>query len=210
MNRIRLFLILGASGIFTVLMLGGMFWAFSHGKKSARETSERFAAALVAHDAHAAPRGAAEYVNTIRSHFGAVSAARVISTWTDTSGRSDHPVSDVWIETAKGPAVVELEFNGTVNAKSVRWLQEIAPADVPDDALSDTEFVALAKAFDARGGRPATSLNISRSLPAVVEVPAAKKATRRKNIIPPAARTQLKCVKRAKGDVKKLSRCATL
>jgi hypothetical protein len=165
MTRTRLFLILGASGVGTVLMLGGMFWAFSHGKKTARETSERFAAALVAHDPHAAPRGAAGYVSNIRTHFGPVSEARVIATWTDTHGKSDHPVSDVWIKTAKGPAVVELEFNGTVNAKSVRWLQEIAPADVPDSALSDAEFVALAKAFDARGGQPATSLHVASTPP---------------------------------------------
>ena len=35
---------------------------------------------------------------------------------------------------------------------TVTGVRELAPADVPDDALSDAEFVALAKAFDARGG----------------------------------------------------------
>ena len=39
-------------------------------------------------------------------------------------------------------------------------IEELAPADVPDDALSDAEFVALAKAFEARGGEAADTTHL--------------------------------------------------
>jgi hypothetical protein len=38
---------------------------------------------------------------------------------------------------------------------------ELAPRDVPDDALSDADFTALAKAFVARGGEPAGDITLS-------------------------------------------------
>ena len=131
-------------------------------KRPPHKSSTQFATALVSKNPSLAPKGAVDYFDGIQANYGPVKSARVIDTRNTShgSGQSAHTyfVGDVLLETAKGPMVVELKFNGGMLVKGydkVTGIEELAPADVPDDALSDAEFVALAKAFEARGGRPA-------------------------------------------------------
>jgi hypothetical protein len=123
------------------------------------------------------------------------------------------------LNTAKGPAVVELEFNSpslTYSSETVTDLEEIAPVDVPDDDLTDVELVALAKAFVARGGTPARSSDLDEafleapdtdpvepSQPKAIKTPAATREQR-------DATKRLRCVQKAHGDIEKLQRCATI
>ncbi|MDA0162875.1 hypothetical protein OM076_21555 [Solirubrobacter ginsenosidimutans] len=158
-NRIAL----TVAGIFALFIAIGATFIWVNGKNSggAREASTQFAAAVVNQNPRLAPKGAESYVADIEKRFGAVSGARVIDTHNTHHGHGDSAtsnyVSDVLLETAKGPAVVELVFDAAFmvwGTKTVTDIEELAPVDVPDDALSDDEFVALAKAFVARGGEP--------------------------------------------------------
>jgi hypothetical protein len=228
MNRTRLFVILGLSGVGTLMICLVVFLTLSGHEKSAHKSTSAFAAALVDRNPALAPKGTLDYFDGLQANFGPIRSARVIDTRNTRHGRgqSAHTyfVSDLLLETAKGPMVLELEFNGgmlVTGYDKVTGVEELEPADVPDDALSDAEFVALAKAFDARGGAPAgelllagSGLDGSRRTPR--EPNALQKAIRKAvgTPTPPkagedVARKQLACVQKAGGDVEKLSRCAT-
>ena len=167
MTRTRLFVIFGLSGVGTLGISLLLFFTLTGHEKSAHTSSTAFATALVNQNASLAPKGALDYFDGIQANFGPVKSARVIDTRNTShgSGQSAHTyfVGDVLLETAKGPMVVELTFNGGMLVKGydkVTGIEELAPVDVPDDALSDGEFVALAKAFVARGGRPADNTQL--------------------------------------------------
>lgn len=233
MTRTRLFVIFGLSGVGTLGISLLLFFTLTGHEKAAHKSSTQFASALVSKDPALAPKGAVDYFDGIQANFGPVKSARVIDTRNTShgSGQSAHTyfVGDVLLETAKGPMVVELTFNGGMLVKGydkVTGIEELAPVDVPDDALSDGEFVALAKAFVARGGRPADNTQLDgtwldsdkrtpqkpnalqKAIRKAIKTPAPPKAGQ--DVIPPAARKQMDCVSSAKGDVEKLTRCASL
>jgi hypothetical protein len=233
MNRTRLFFILGLSGVGTLLIGLLLVLTLSGHEKAARKSTSQFATALVKRNPSMAPKGTLDYFDGIQANFGPIKSARVIDARNTHhgSGQSAHTyfVSNLLLETAKGPMVLELEFNGGMLVKGydkVTGLSELAPVDVPDDALSDAEFVALAKAFVARGGAPAghTLLDgvwldsdqrtprkpnaLQKAMKKAFKTPAPPKAGQ--DVIPPAVRKQMACVKEAKGDVEALSRCAEL
>jgi hypothetical protein len=234
MTRTRLFLIFGLSGVGTLAICLVVFLTLSGHETAAQKSSTQFATALVSKNASLAPKGAVDYFDGIQANYGPVKSARVIDTRNTSHGKgksaTTYFVSDVLLETAKGPMVVELKFNGGMLVKGydkVTGIEELAPADIPDDALSEAEFVTLAKAFEARGGQPADHtqldgvwLDSDRRTPQKPNAlqKAIKKAV--KTPAPPAnvddmpaikqANKQLACVQKAKGDVEKLSRCATL
>jgi hypothetical protein len=217
-NRIAL----TAAGIFALFIaIGALFiWVSAKNSGGAREASTQFAAAVVDKNPRLAPKGAEDYVAGIEQRFGAVSRARVIDTRNTHHGHGDSAtsnyVSDVLLDTARGPAVVELVFDAAFmvwGTKTVTDIEELAPVDVPDDALSDDEFVALAKAFVARGSAPATAeVADADPLPVATPTPSAKeKAQRRatdKQLREGSKR--LECVKKADGDIDMLTRCATI
>jgi hypothetical protein len=221
---VALFIAIGA----TLIVVGGK----SSG--DAREASAQFAAAVINKNPRLAPNGAEDYVAGIEQRFGGVSGARVISTRNTHHGsgsnRTSNYVSDVLLHTAKGPAVVELEFGGGFivwGKKTVTGIEELAPVDVPDSSLSDDEFVALAKAFVARGGERTTASDLTWTRADGLEaaddevldtdpVPAAT-PTKKEKAQKRAADQQLRdglekldCVKKADGDIDKLTRCATI
>ena len=118
------------------------------------------------------------------------------------------------LETKRGPAVVELEFDSpslTYSSERVTDVYELAPRDVPDSALSDADFAALAKAFVARGGQPADSIKLSGAFLPEAPTPVATPA-KVKRIVPDKAQKDamktLRCVQAAKGDIEKLQRCS--
>src|SRR5688572_8898631 len=113
MNPRLLIVILGGSILSAAGICGLIFWFLSNGDKAARHASTQFIDALVSDGAP--PQGAADYVNGVRAHFGGVTGGRVIDARNESvgSGQSSRTyyVADVLLQTAKGPAVVELEFD---------------------------------------------------------------------------------------------------
>ena len=213
--NLRLMAIIGGSFAFTAAVSALVVWVLVSGEKAASDGSKQFAAALVGGPA---PKGTDEYVRGVRSRFGAITSARVIDTRNHRTGRGNNArtyhLSDVLLQTAKGPAVIELEFDGLgIISKDISEVYELAPRDVPDDALSDNEFVALAKAYERRGGHPASDLSVARvEVPDAVTKRPAKVRRLHPKITPSPelrdAQRRLKCVQQAKGDVEKLAACA--
>jgi hypothetical protein len=194
---------------------GLLFWLLSNGDKAARQASTQFIEALVRDGAP--PKGASGYVRGVREAFGDVARGRVIDARNHSVGHGQssrtYYVADVLLQTERGPAVVELSFDSpslTYSSERVTGVVELAPRDVPDDALSDADFTALAKAFDARGGKPAGDITLSGAFLEDVESVATPAATV-EAVRPPAgqrqAMKQLRCVQAAKGDIEKLQRC---
>ncbi len=121
MTRTRLFVIFGLSGVGTLGISLLLFFTLTGHEKAAHKSSTQFASALVSKDPALAPKGAVDYFDGIQANFGPVKSARVIDTRNTShgSGQSAHTyfVGDVLLETAKGPMVVELTFNGGMLVK---------------------------------------------------------------------------------------------
>lgn len=219
--NLRLLAIIGGSFAFTAAILAVVAWVLISGDKAAHEGSTRFASALVG--GGQAPKGTDGYVRGVRSQFGEITSARVIDTRNHRVGRGNNArtyhLSDVLLQTAKGPAVIELAFDGVGPvSKDITRVYEIAPHDVPDSALSDTEFVALAKAYGRRGGSPASDLaSVRLTTPAAVKrLPAKVKALAKADALVSTpspelreAKRRLRCIQRADGDVEKMTACAS-
>jgi hypothetical protein len=213
MLRPRFLLISLASTIFTAAICGFVFWVLAKSEDTAREASTQFAGALVDNDPSLAPKGGADYLEGLRGHFGNVSSARLIEARNHQVGSGDdartYHVADLLLQTARGAAVVELEFDSMqLISDTVTNVRELEPREIK--GLDDAQLTAVAKGFVARGGEPATSF----TAPAIAKVaqtppPAAKP---KKAAVSPEirkAKQQLRCVQRAKGDVDKLTRCAS-
>jgi hypothetical protein len=208
MIRPRFFVISFLSLLFTAAICGLVFWVLAKGEDTAREASTQFATALVKDDPSLAPKGGADHLESLRAQFGEVSGARVIETRNHRIGSGDdartYYVSDLLLETARGAAVVELEFDSTqLISDTVTGVRELAPKEVK--GLDDAELTAVAKAYVARGEEPAPKVTAS-TIAKVVTTPAATPTVSpeiRK------AKRQLHCVQRARGDVEKLARCAS-
>jgi hypothetical protein len=220
--NLRRVTILGGAFALTAAICGLVFW-ITNGERAANRASSQFAGALVRSDA--APDGARRYVDGVRSHFEGVSAARVIASRNHRvsrgrNGRTFH-ITDVHVQTATGPAVLELEFDSTNlldNSEKITRVVELFPRDVPDDALSDPEFEALAVAFERRGGRPASNLQLSGAIvktPDMVKTLPQRVSALTPVITPPPvtrqereAKRRLRCIQKASGDVEKMAACA--
>lgn len=218
----RVVTILGGSFALTGVIAALVFWMIGNGEKAANRASSQFATALVRADAGLAPNGAADYVKGVRQVFGEVRSARVIDTRSARIGsgkraRTLH-VTEVHLETAKGPAVLELEFDEPKllnNSDKITSVYEVIPREVPDDGLSDAEFTALAKAFVERGGRPANDIELSGSIAQVPDIVSELPRRVREISKPPAptreqraAQRLLRCVRKADGDVGKMAACS--
>ena len=213
--NLRLMAIIGGTFAFTVAIAALVVWVLVSGEKAASDGSKQFAAALVGGPA---PKGTDEYVRGVRSRFGEISSARVIDTRNHRVGRGNRSrtfhLSDVLLQTAKGPVVIELEFDGLgIISKDISDVYELPPHDVPDSALTDEEFVALAKAYERRGGSFASDLSVaSAEVPDAVKALPAKVRRLQPKVTPSPelrdAQRRLKCVQKAKGDVEKMAACA--
>jgi hypothetical protein len=205
MIRPRFFVISFLSVLLTAAICGLVFWVLAKGEDSAREASTKFAAALVENDPSLAPKGGADHLEGLREQFGAVSAARVIETRNHRVGSGDdartYYVSDLLLQTARGAAVVELEFDSAqLISDTVTGVRELAPQEI--HGLGDAELTAVAKAYVARGDEPAPSEAIAEVVTTPAATPTVSPAIRE-------AKRQLRCVRRAQGDVEKLARCAS-
>jgi hypothetical protein len=181
-------------------------------EKTARDAATRFAAALVHNDPGAASVAGGDDVRRLRTHFGAVTGARVISVHDkyvnslSSRNRRSFVVAELLLRTARGPAVIELEFPGAPFSDHVSGVHELAPGRA--SGLSTQQRLQLASAYRARGGLPADEIAFgdahSTAPPPVAESPAPARRNRR----PRSAAQQLRCVERAGDDVAKLLECA--
>jgi hypothetical protein len=210
-------LIVVFAAVSAAVIVGGVFWAIGKNEQAAGRAATRFAAALVENDPGAAPKGSPEYIKGLRAYFGAVTGARVIGTHNEradanTNTSRTYPVADLLVHSAHGPAVIELAFdNGGLGSEKVTGIYELHPDDAPKLPARDRE--QLAPAFAVRGGIPADKDTLKQGTararqPAaprlVVAAPARAKPTPELR----AARSELRCVERARGDVAKLLECA--
>ena len=168
-------------------------------------------------DPSLAPKGGADYLEGLRSQFGEVSDARVIETRNHHVGSGDdgrtYYVSDLLLQTARGAAVVQLEFDSMqLISDTVTNVRELEPREIK--GLDDADLTTVAKAFVARGDERGEPGSIPRPSPRCRR----SGPTRRRPSAKPKqaavspeirkAKRQLRCVQRAKGDVEKLARCA--
>ncbi len=199
------------------VIVGGVFWMIGKNKQAAGHSATRFAAALVGNDPGAAPKGSQEYIKGLRAYFGAVTAARVIGTHNEradanTNTSRTYPVADVFLRGARGPAVIELAFdNGGIGSEKVTGIHELDPDDAPKLPARDRE--QLASAFAERGGIPADKDTLKEGTaqtrqPAAPRIVVAAPARAKPTPEVRAARNELRCVQRARGDVTKLVECA--
>jgi hypothetical protein len=163
LSRRLTFAIVGGIAALTVVVAVGLFWILGKSEKTARDSSTRFAAALV-HDAPgAAPPGGRDYVAGVREYFGPVASARVIGAHNahvntgDTADTRSFFVTELLLRTERGPAVIEVEFdNHALFSDEVSGVKELEPDDAP--ALPAQTRKRLAVAYAARGGKPAGRL----------------------------------------------------
>ena len=147
-------------------IVGAVFWAIGKNQQAAGRAGARFAAALVENDPGAAPKGGPDYIKGMRVYFGAVTGARVIGTHneradanTDTS--RTYPVADLLLQSAHGPAVIELAFdNGGIGSEKVTGVYELDPDDAPklqgtrSRAKPNPELRVARNELAMRGTRP--------------------------------------------------------
>jgi hypothetical protein len=203
--------------VLAVVIVGGVFWAIGKNEHAAGRAATRFATALVENNPDAAPKGSPEYVKGMRAYFGGVTGARVIGTHNeradaDTSTSRTYPVADLLLRSGRGPAVIELAFdNGGIGSEKVTGIYELAPDDAPK--LPAGKRQQLASAFAERGGIPADQDTLKQGSaetrqPAPPPPAGAQPASPKPNPQVRAARKELRCVQRARGDATKLMECA--
>jgi hypothetical protein len=162
MIRPRFLVISFLSVLFTAAICVLVFWVLAKGEDTARDASTQFATALVQNDPSLAPEGGADHLEELHRRFGDISGARVVKTRNHRVGKGDdartYYVSELRLETARGPAVIELQFDsGLLFSETVSGVRQLAPKEV-------------AEAPAARAERPAR---------VVAEAPAVRKAKQR-------------------------------
>ena len=200
-----------------VVIVGGVFWAIGKNKEAAGHAATKFATALVHNDPDAAPKGSTDYIKGAHAYFGNVTGARVIGTHNEradanTNSSRTYPVADLLLRSARGPAVIELAFdNGGIGSEKVTGIYELHPNDAPKLRAADRR--QLASAFAERGGIPADGDTLRDGTARHPQVPAPqpgapRPAVAKSNPELRAARSELRCVQQADGDVTKLQECA--
>jgi hypothetical protein len=211
----RLVLILAGVGLFCAVVAFALFSLIGKDSKAAHNGATRFGSALVLGEPRLAPKGDADMVSGVRNYFGAVTSAKVIGSHDrgvntgDSADTRTYFVVEMLLDTRRGPAALELDFdNHAIGSDRISGIHELEPSEAP--GLTTGERSQLARAFAARGGKPADDALLNDEPPASssslrVSVPATKHATQQLS----AAEKQLRCVQRAKGDVTKMQQCAT-
>ena len=152
----------------------------------------------------------------MRAYFGAVTGARLIGTHNEradanTNTSRTYPVADLLLRSARGPAVIELAFdNGGIGSEEVTGVYELEPEDAPScrhaiASSSRRRLRSVAASRPARRRSVTTAQTRRPAAPRPARTPALRASPSpglRK------ARNELRCVKRARGDVTKLLECA--
>ena len=213
--------IIAATIVFSAVVSAFVLWSLDRAEESTRDASGQFAAAIERGEADSAPDGAERYVEGIRAHFGPVARATVIDARNKGINTGDNAdtrsffIADLLLDTERGLAVVEVEFDNhsfANNSQHVSAVYELAPDDVPDDALEPATHRALALAFAARGGRAADVIALGQALvetsklsaPARAAEPSSAAADREFS----HAMDGVRCIREAAGDVAAMQECA--
>jgi hypothetical protein len=198
-NRLRNGIITGVSLVVAVAMVG-LFWILRKSNEHTIHASKQFAAAVVHNDPSAAPKGGADYVKGVRAYFGPVTSARVIDSHNhgvntgDSADTRSYYVGDLLLNTKRGPAVIELEFDNqslSNSSEKISSIHELVPDHVRKHKVSARDRDALKAAFEQRGGKPGELL----AQP--------NRPFRVKLRVDP----HLKCIQDAHGDVSKMALC---
>jgi hypothetical protein len=216
-------LILISAALFAGALAFAIQFLIAKDTNAARHGTNAFAAALIHNDPQAAPPGAEQYVTGVRHHFGDVTSATVYRTHNhsvNTGNSADtrtYIVADVLLESARGPAVLEVDFdNGSIGSDHVSSIRELDPKHAP--GLNATQRQRVEAAFAKRGGKVADTVTLLEA-PAPASAPARSASAQRPvrhlrvHVTPPAdaalskAAKQLSCVQAANGDVAKMQRC---
>jgi hypothetical protein len=222
MNPRLIVAVIAGTFVFTVAVAVAVFWLLGETEKSTRHAATQFAAALGRNDPSAAPPGGSEYVGGVRAYFGPVTSAKVIETHNksiNTGNSADtrsYFVAEILLRSERGAAVIELEFDNhsfTNSSEKVSAVYEMEPDDVPGDALRADDRQELARAFAARGGKPADAMTLSHAIaelpktgaPVEISAPVVAPASQARQS---DAMKRLRCVQNANGDVKKLGKCS--
>jgi hypothetical protein len=216
----RLLIVIGAATIvFSVVVSVFVLWSLDRAEESTRDASGQLAAAIERGDADAAPEGAERYVEGIRAHFGPVTRVTVIDARNKSINTGDNAdtrsffIADLLLETERGLAVVEVEFDNhsfANHSQHVSAVYELAPEDVPDDALEPATRKALAMAFADRGGRAADVITLSQG-PVELPEPSATAAEPRSAAADrelSRAMDGVRCIREAAGGVAAMQECA--
>jgi hypothetical protein len=204
-TRLRNVIIIGVTLVVAVAMLA-LFWILRKSNEHTIHASTKFASALVRNDPGAAPKGGADYVTGIRAYFGPVASARVIDSHNhgvNTGNSADtrsYYVGDILLNTQRGPAVIELEFDNeslSNSSEKISSIHELAPDKVRKHKLSSSDRDALEAAFAQRGGKPGELLAQSSPVKVKVQLKPVKIHVDK----------HLKCIQDAHGDVRKMQRC---
>lgn len=223
-DRFRNVIVVSVTVVVAIAMVA-LFWILRKSNEATIHAANTFATAVVRNDPRAAPDGGGDYVAGVRAYFGPVSAARVIDSHNHSVNTGDNAdtrsyyVGDILLNTRRGPAVIELEFDNASLANTsqrISSIHELAPDKVRGHKLSSTDRDALEAAFAQRGGKAADEIALNGALaelpkagaptnsaPAALP-PAVGAATKRQQR---AASKRLHCVQRAHGDVSKLLHC---
>jgi hypothetical protein len=202
-DRLRNIIIVSVTIIVAIAMVA-LFWILRKSNEATIHASTKFATAVVHNDPGAAPDGGGDYVTGVRAYFGPVSSARVIDSHNhgvntgDNADTRSYYVGDILLNTRRGPAVIELEFDNhsLANAsEKISGIHELAPDKVRRHKLSAADRHALEAAFAQRGGKAANEIKLNGAL---AELP--------KRTAPPTDR-HLRCIQRAHGNVTKMQRC---
>ena len=207
-TRLRNVIIIGVTVVVAIAMVA-LYWILRKSNEHTIHASTKFAGALVHNDPGAAPDGGADYVEGVRSYFGAVSSARVIDSHNHSVNTGDNAdtrsyyVGDILLATKRGPAVIELEFDNqslSNASEKISSIHELAPDKVRKHKLSASDRDALKAAFAQRGGKPGELLAPTGPVTQPVKTVKVKVAK-------PPVDEHLRCIQRAHGDVNKMLRC---
>lgn len=199
LGRGRLALILIGAALFAGGLAFAINFLIAKDTNAARHGATAFAAALVHNNPQAAPQGAEQYVTGMRHYFGGVTSATLYRTHNhsvNTGNSADtrtYIVADVLIESRRGPAVLEVDFdNGSIGSDHVSSIRELDPKHAP--GLTSAQHRRIEAAFARRGGKAVDTVTLS-------------EATAPANAALTKAAKQLSCVQAANGDVTKMQRC---
>jgi hypothetical protein len=212
----RVAIILGATLLFMAALGAFLFWYLGGQEKAATTQTKKFISALVKNDPSAAPRNGDDYVRGVWKAYRRVDSAKLIDTHQRSSKHTNSNsgyswwVADMLLHTGRGLAVLELKFEPNhIDPKDqvIDLLYELTPGRIPDGALDGATLARVRSDQRERGGKPedGITLDVSRVSPSP-GTPSRTPARPRKFRQPPIVR----CIRRAKGDVAKIQKCAEL